>query len=152
MLLVIDFVGYVLKWHSMSTINKFEDLEVWKVARELCHDIFKLTLQDAFSKDFGLTDQIRGSSGSVMDNIAEGFERDGTKEFVQFLSISKGSCGECRSQLYHALDRKYITTEQFELLSQKTIDLGRKISNLMIYLRNSDIKGNKFKPAEPKKQ
>jgi len=136
----------------MSTIKKFEDLEVWKVARELCHDIFKLTLQDAFSKDFGLKDQIRGSSGSVMDNIAEGFERDGSREFVQFLSISKGSCGENRSQLYRARDQNYITKEQFELLSQKTIDLGSKISNLMIYLRNSDIKGNKFKPSEPKEQ
>jgi len=135
----------------MSTIKKFEDLEVWKVARELCQDIFKLTLQDAFSKDFGLKDQIRGSSGSVMDNIAEGFERDGTREFVQFLSVSKGSCGESRSQLYRALDHKYITTEQFELLSQKTIDLGRKISNLMIYLKNTEIKGNKYKTTSPDK-
>lgn len=133
----------------MSTIKKFEDLEVWRQSRELCNEIYQLTLQENFSKDFGLKDQIRNSSGSVMDNIAEGFERDGTKEFVQFLSVSKGSCGESRSQLYRALDRKYITAGQFELLSQKTIDVGRKISNLMIYLRKSDIKGNKFKPAKP---
>lgn len=133
----------------MSTIKKFEDLEVWKVARELCQDIFKLTLQVTFSKDFGLKDQIRDSSGSVMDNIAEGFERDGTKEFVQFLSVSKGSCGESRSQLYRALDRNYITKEQFDLLSQKTIDVGRKISNLMIYLKNTEIKGNKYKTTSP---
>lgn len=90
----------------MSTVKKFEDLEVWKQARE----------------------------------------------FVQFLSISKASCGECRSQLYRALDRNYITNEQFERLSQKTIDLGRKISNLMIYLKNSDLKGNKFKTPKLQKQ
>ena len=130
----------------MSTIKKFEDLEVWKVARELCHDIFKLTLQDAFSKDFGLKDQIRGSSGSVMDNIAEGFERDGSREFVQFLSISKGSCGENRSQLYRARDQNYITKEQFELLSQKTIDLGRKISNLMITSETPILKATNSNP------
>ena len=136
----------------MSTIKRFEDLEVWKLARELCNEIFLLTNQPAFSKDFGLKNQINGSSGSVMDNIAEGFENDGNKEFGQFLSISKGSCGECRSQLYRALDCHYITIEQFNLNSQKTIDLGRKISNLMTYLKNSDLKGIKFKPTETQKQ
>jgi len=136
----------------MSTVKKFEDLEVWKMARELCQEIFQITLHEAFARDYDLKYQIRDSSGSVMDNIAEGFERDGTREFVQFLSISKGSSGESRSQLYRALDRNYITNEQFERLSQKTIDLGRKISNLMIYLKNSEIKGNKFKPPDPKQQ
>ena len=129
----------------MSTVKRFEDLEVWKLARALCQEVFQFTIQDAFSRDFGLKNQISNSSGSVMDNIAEGFERDGSREFLQFLSISKASCGECRSQLYRALDRNYVTNEQFERLSQKTIDLGRKISNLMIYLKNSEIKGNKFK-------
>ena len=136
----------------MSTIKMFEDLEVWQLARVLCQEIFVLTQENAFSRDFGLKNQISNSSGSVMDNIAEGFERDGNREFSQFLSIAKASCGECRSQLYRALDRSFITKEQFELLSQKTIDLGRKISNLMTYLKNSEIKGNKFKAPDPKPQ
>jgi len=136
----------------MTSIKRFEDLEVWKLAREFCQEVYQQTLRESFSRDFGLKNQINNSSGSVMDNIAEGFERDGTREFVQFLSISKGSSGESRSQLYRALDRNYITNEQFEALSQKTIDLGRKISNLMIYLKNSEIKGNKFKPPDPKQQ
>jgi four helix bundle protein len=134
----------------MSTIKKFEDLEVWKLARELCKNVYELTLLDGFSRDFGLKNQINNSSGSIMDNIAEGFERDGNREFAQFLSIAKASCGECRSQLYRALDRNYIGNEQFELQSQRTIDLGRKISNLMTYLKNTEIKGNKFKSPDPK--
>ncbi|MDP2060976.1 MAG: four helix bundle protein [Flavobacteriaceae bacterium] len=130
----------------MGTVKTFEDLEIWKLAKLLCQDIFMITCHDLFSKDFGLRNQINNSSGSVMDNIAEGFDRDGTKEFIQFLSIAKASCGECRSQLYRALDRAYITSLEFEDISKKTIDLGRKISNLMDYLRKTDIRGSKYKP------
>lgn len=137
----------------MSTIKRFEDLEVWKQARELCQAVYQLTLLNGFSRDFGLRDQINNSSGSIMDNIAEGFERDGSKEFLQFLAISKGSCGECRSQLYRALDRNYISQEQFEFTSQKTIDLGRKIANFMSYLKSSELKGNKYKsPTQQQEQ
>ena len=82
------------------TIERFEDLEIWQMARELCKVIRDITEKEPFCRDFTLRDQIKGSSGSVMDNIAEGYERDGTKEFINFLSMSKGSCGECRSQSY----------------------------------------------------
>ena len=109
----------------MATITKFEDLEVWQLARELSKEIYSLTFIEPIKSDFRLKDQMRGSSGSIMDNIAEGFERDGKAEFRQFLSISKGSCGEVRSQLYRALDRNHITNEQFENLKLQAIDISR---------------------------
>ncbi len=95
----------------MATIKRFEDLEIWQMARQLCKEIFDLTFHEKFMKDFSLKDQIRRSSGSIMDNIAEGFERGGNKEFKQFLSIAKGSSGETKSQLYRAYDRNYFTGE-----------------------------------------
>jgi four helix bundle protein len=88
-------------------IERFEDLEIWKDGRELCKYLFSLTSRDPFNKDYKLRDQIMASSGSVMDNTTEGFEREGSKEFVQFLSMAKGSCGECRSQSYRAFDFQY---------------------------------------------
>lgn len=129
----------------MATIEKFEDIEAWSLARELANDIFKLTLRDNFKLDFSLVNQIRSSSGSTMDNIAEGFERDGKKEFLQFLSIAKASSGETRSQLYRALDRKYITEQEFEHVKNKSIKISKMLSGLMNYLRTTEIKGIKFK-------
>ena len=129
----------------MATINNFEDLEIWKLAREICQDVYKIINYPKFSKDFGLVRQINDSSGSVMDNIAEGFEREGNKEFGQFLFISKGSCGECRSQLIRAFDRQYISEEEFKTIYNKLADESIKIKNFMNYLKNSNMKGNKYR-------
>ena len=124
-------------------VKQFEDLEVWKQSRELCKDVYKITNYELFNKDFRFRDQIRASSGSIMDNIAEGFERNGNKEFVQFLYIAKGSCGEVRSQLYRALDNNYITKEEFDTLYNKSIQLSKSLSGFIQYLKKSEITGHK---------
>lgn len=92
----------------MATIDSFEDLEVWNLAREICSDVDYHFKTFALGKNYALRNQMERSSGSIMDNIAEGFDRDGNKEFKQFLSISKGSCAELRSQLYRCFDRRSI--------------------------------------------
>jgi four helix bundle protein len=125
-------------------IEKFEDLEIWQQARALCKKIFEITSKEPFCNDYKLRDQIRTSSGSVMDNIAEGFERNGNKEFVQFLSVAKGSCGECRSQSYRAFDYQYINSDIFDDLIDKTTTLSKKISGFISYLKRSNLKGSKF--------
>ncbi|HLO58616.1 MAG TPA: four helix bundle protein [Bacteroidales bacterium] len=129
----------------MSTINRFEDLEIWQLSRFLCKEINMIIHSNAFRNDFTLINQIKGSSGSIMDNIAEGFERGGNKEFSQFLSISKGSAGESRSQLYRAFDNSYITEDQLKDLRKRLIQLSSKISNMMSYIKQSEYKGTKYK-------
>lgn len=129
----------------MSKVERFEDLKIWQLARELCQIIHKLTIKDLFSKDFKLVGQINGSSGSIMDNIAEGFERDGNKEFIQFLTFSKGSCGETRSQLYRALDYQYITQEEFDAAYKMTLEESKMLKSFIQYLKDSELKGNRFK-------
>jgi four helix bundle protein len=128
----------------MATIKSFEDIEAWQKARSLSKEIFELTNVGTFSKDFGLRDQIKRASGSIMDNIAEGFERGGSKEFIQFLAIAKGSAGEVLSQLCRALDRKHLTNEQFNILAESTKQVSKMINGFMIYLRDSNLKGMKF--------
>lgn len=129
----------------MSKVERFEDLKIWQLARELCQMIHKLTIKDQFSRDFKLVGQINGSSGSIMDNIAEGFERDGNKEFIQFLTFSKGSCGETRSQLYRALDYQYITQEEFDTAYKITLEESKMIKSFIQYLKDSELKGIRFK-------
>jgi four helix bundle protein len=129
----------------MPRIRSFEDLEAWKIARVAVRDIYGVTRKGAFSRDFGLRDQICRSAVSVMANIAEGFERDGDKEFLNFLSIAKGSAGETRSLLYVAVDQGYITAAEFETMSERLRECSRVISGLSAYLRRSELKGVKFK-------
>jgi len=132
----------------MATINNFEELKVWQKARMLCQEIYEIIEKEKFCKDYKLKDQINGSSGSVMDNIAEGFGRLGNNEFINFLTISNGSVLEVKSQLYRALDRKYITPEKFDELEKLIEEISKMIAALIIYLGKSDFRGKKFKARE----
>jgi four helix bundle protein len=127
-------------------VKNFEDLNVWKQARQLTQEVYRLTKTEKFLKDFGLRDQIRRAAISVMSNIAEGFERGGNQEFVY---VAKASCGEVRSQLYVALDQGYVTADNSEKLLQLFRRLSGMISNLITYLRESDMKGEKFIRSKP---
>ena len=129
----------------MATIKKFEDLEIWQSARKLNADVYPLLQILDERRSYKFKDQLDASAGSVMDNIAEGFERDGNKEFIQFLAISKGSLGEVRSQLYRAFDREIIAETKLNELQNYCLELAAKIARFMIYLKNSDLKGNKYK-------
>ena len=128
----------------MRMIKKFEDLGVWQEARELCKEIFSQISEGSFSKDFALVNQINRSSGSVMDNIAEGFGRASRLEFVQFLSISNGSGNELQSQLYRCFDWKYFSKSTVDELYLLADLVCKKINAFMSYLNKSPIKGQKF--------
>lgn len=129
----------------MSGFKRFEDIEAWQLARVLCKLIYSYIQIEKFSKDYSTVNQINKSSSSIMDNIAEGFERGGNKEFIQFLYIAKASCGELRSQLYRVLDRNYINEEEFKDLFDRSLTISKKLGALINYLKNSDYKGTKYK-------
>ena len=127
------------------TIKRFEDLEIWQQARELCKKFRRIAETTSLGKDFSLKDQIFRSSGSVMDNIAEGYERDGRKEFVNFLYISKGSLGETRSQVHRSFDAKHFKEDVYNDLLNDCLNLSGKIAHFISYLSKSDFDGIKKK-------
>jgi len=129
----------------VAKIERFEDIEAWKLARDLTRLIYKITSVGKFAHDFALRDQLRRASVSILSNVAEGFERGGDKEFLQFLSTAKGSCGEVRAQLYVAVDQQYITAEQFTAISNKAVEISQMLSGLIKYLRQSEMRGSKYK-------
>jgi len=126
-------------------VRKFEDLVVWQKARVLTNEIYKITKKPEFSKDLGLKDQIQRASVSIMSNIAEGFERGSKEEFIQFLYISRGSCGEVRTQLYVAKDQNYITDEEFQKLQKLAVEVSRLIYHLIESVKTEGFRGQKFK-------
>ena len=133
----------------MSKHGKFEDLTIFQMARSLCKDVYAITKQGEFKKDTRFVQQIHAAAGSIMDNIAEGFERDGNKEFVNFLYIAKGSCGEVRSQLIRATDVGFIDKETATRLYNDCLDLSKTISRFITSLKRSSITGLKNLKPQP---
>jgi len=133
----------------MARIERFEDIEGWKKGRELRKAIYKHSQHGEFARDFSLKDQIRRAAQSVTSNIAEGFERGGNREFIQFLSDAKGSCGEVRDQLYTALDENYVTQAEFDRLYAMATETSRLIAGFIKYLQQSELRGTKFRTREP---
>ncbi len=128
----------------MATIKNFEEIASWIEARELNKIMGRLIDDNRFKSNYRLISQIEGAAGSVMDNIAEGFERGGNKELIQFLFIAKGSCGELRSQLYRAIDRKYINDDEFNIISDKAKKVSSLIQKFINYLKQTELKGAKY--------
>ncbi len=132
----------------MARIETLEQLACWQKGRDLTKSVYQVTRGGEFAKDYALRDQIRRACISVTSNIAEGFERGGDKEFHQFLSQAKGSCGEVRSQLYVALDEAYVAEAQFEPIKTLAIETSRAIAGMMGYLTRSQLRGSKFRTLD----
>lgn len=129
----------------MATIHQFEELEVWQLARKLCQHIYPLTFGEPVASDFRFKDQIRGSCGAIMDNIAEGFGRGSKHEFVHALTTAKGEAEELKSQLYRGLDSGYFSEGLFHELYTEADLLVKKLGAFLAYLNKSTISGQKFK-------
>ena len=131
----------------MGTIQTFKELDAWKKAVELTREIYLITGKGDFKKDFSLRDQIRRAAISIPSNIAEGFEREGNKEFIQFLTVAKGSTAEVQTQLRIAFEVGYITDDEFKQMDDICIEVISLISGFLRYLRSASIRGNKFNRA-----
>src|SRR5688572_6974585 len=129
----------------MATIQRFEDLQVWQKSRQLCQKIYPLTFLEPIFSDYRFRDQIRGTLGSIMDNIAEGFGRGSRLEFINALNISRGETDELKSQLHRGYDVRYFTESQFHDFYILADEITRMITSLITYLNKSKIKGQKFK-------
>ena len=134
----------------MATFKNFTDIDAWQRARALTNAIYVVSKNGSFSKDFGLRDQMRRASVSIMANIAEGFGRSGSAEFQQYLAIAKGSTCEIVSHLYVALDQGYITRREFAENTRLAEETANLIGGLMKYIRQSSVRGVKYVPAERK--
>ena len=135
----------------MASVKDFEELAIFQKARELSKKIYPVTNREVFKSDYRFVQQIRAAAGSIMDNIAEGFERTGNKEFLNFLYIAKGSCGEVRSQLIRANDVGYLTPEEFDELYSECRKLSAGIMNFIKEIKASDLTGAKFKESNGSK-
>jgi len=127
----------------MAGIERFEDIEAWQKARELSKLIYAVSNEGPFARDFGLRDQIRRAAVSVMSNIAEGFDRGGNRELIQFLYIAKGSTAEIQAQLYVALDAGYLNQERFQQLYELAGDTSRMLGGFIRYLKSRENTGGK---------
>ena len=132
----------------MATFKRFEEIESWKKARELTRQVYEVSRNTPFARDFGLRDQIRRASVSIMSNIAEGHDRGGTREFIQFLATAKGSAAEVRCQLYVTADQGYLDQKEFSELSTLATETARMLSGLISYLGKSGFKGVKYRTEE----
>ena len=135
----------------MASIKRFEDVEAWKQGRELTRRIYQITSQSKFTRDYALRDQIRRAAISITSNIAEGFDRGGNREFVQFLAIARGSASELKSQLYTALDVGHVDQKEFAELYQLAHSVVLLIGGFIKYLQQSELGGQKFKTATQRK-
>ena len=129
----------------MATFKSYTELDLWQRARTLENKIFKLTNEGSLSRDYALKDQMNRATGAIMDNIAEGFGRGSRLEFIQFLTISRGSVSELQSQLYRCMDRKYIEKDLADQLIEDCENISKMITSFIAYLNKSEYKGQKFK-------